>query len=372
MRMTAEDAIDVLNDGLSALSNAVHEDARTRLLAMARRSLIEMASDSPQTRDLARTMAPYRPLVLDEAMQAVSRRTVISIPLPLCNAVARHFRGEECIFLFDGLLDAATATIAMSYAVKSLPPVFDEVRPFSGVPELSARGWMSVILSCLVNRFIQFAEPMPDFRLLIRPPGFESEIRHALVGTAWWMLLHEVAHFELGHMASGARRSRPAISEDLLVGQTLSETQREELEADAFVLRCLSDAGRELAYSWANYALGPQMMLENLSSQQSETHPLSINRIDRILAAVRPCQVAEEAQAKAHLQKHGDARASIRSAHERIRQAGQKPFFELSSEALLRTLEGMRGVFEAAELPFDRLLASQGFGWRAAMDLPQQ
>jgi hypothetical protein len=202
--------------------------------------------------------------------------------------------------------------------------------------------------------------------VLIAPPGVELELQHAFMGGAWWTLLHELGHFELGHMTRAAGSARPSIRGELVLAQALSPFQLEEFAADDFAFDSLGSDGKKLAYGWASHALAPSMMLETLTaSQGSATHPLCINRLDRARMRSDGLDPAmEDLHTGAHLRQRARAHLSIGHEYASIRSLGDQPMFEdWPVEALHAALGGLRGLFELAGFDLGRFQAST-FGWR--------
>lgn len=372
MDLSADTLLELLDQGLAATPRTYTEQAKARIRQVAVSDGWSASSTSPQTKQLATAMAPYHGLVREQAMQALGRRTVVSVPKPLCNAQAAIVHGTECILLYDGQLDVAVANVAMSYVVQQLPEVFEHTFPRPAHPEVSASGWVSVILGAVINRFLSHGEALPDFRLLMAPPQRQQELRHAFAGAAWWLLLHELGHLELGHLGSGTGPRPPRLANpgSLVVPEALSSFQVEELEADAYAHDSLGDDGRKMFYGWANTALGPAMMLEALAASQGAAHPLSINRLElaRQLSEATDT-IARDLKSKEHLARHGAARDRIKREHDNIRARGEEPMFSgWSNEQLLAALAGLRGLFEDSGIALQPFLDSRGFCWRSLYD----
>ncbi|WP_428422823.1 hypothetical protein [Methylibium sp.] len=366
MILDPAELLDLVDEGLAALPAACAPPAKWKLRQLANAATQQVSSSSPATRDLAAAMQPFGFLILDRSIDAAAKRVVVSVPLPLCNAVAKVRQGLDCIFLFDGLFDVAVANIAMSHALQGLPSLFDTNFPKPDYPDVSARAWVSVLFGALINRFVTHAEPLPDFRLLIAPPGVDVELHHTLMGAAWWTLLHELGHFELGHLQAESTATRPSISGELVLDEHLSTYQLEEFAADDFAFQSLTDTGQALAYGWATYALAPSMMLETLAaSEGAPTHPLSVNRLERArsLSSARDA-IQSEIGAEEHLRRHGGAHVNIRREHANIRSMDDQPMFDgWPAEALHAALGGMSGLFEASGLDLE-VFRESTFSWR--------
>jgi predicted Zn-dependent protease len=194
----------------------------------------------------------------------------------------------------------------------------------------------------------------------------DTEIRHAFMGAAWWTLLHELGHLSLNHLDAEDVGSRPSIGGELVVEQRLSDRQRQELEADRYAVASLTPTGLQLAYGWANFALGPTMMMETLAAVEGFSHPLSVNRLNnaRTLTAAVDA-VAGELRSEEHLRRHGKAHVNIRRQHAVIRAAGQQTFFAgWSRDDFFDALDSLAAAIPEAKPAFERLRASTGFGWR--------
>ena len=369
MALDQDQILALVDEGLAAAPVPYAGDVQLRLRRMAADGMLQASSRSKESLQLASAIGPFASLIRKTAIDALAACDVASIPLPVCNAIAKIHAGRDCVFVFDGLLDAAAANVAMSHAVENLPPAFDTTFPRGEYPTVSARAWVGVILGWLINRFLTHAEELPDFRILIAPPARDTEIRHAFTGAAAGTLRHELCHLALGHTRLAATHSRPAISQALVVTQELSLFQLQEFEADEFAFSCLTEKGQKLSYGWANYALGPSMMLETLASFQGDTHPLTVNRLERARELAEDVDaIADEIGARRHLERHGKAYTSIREEHRKMREAGEVPLFADSpSQALLAALGGLRELFESSGIEIDRFRDSSGFGWRSLL-----
>jgi hypothetical protein len=357
----------LLDQGLAATPDTYPVELKSLLRATVTSDDFLASTDSAETKALATAMAPYHHLISSAALMRLEGVAVMSVALPLCNVEATLFDGAECILVYDGLLDAVVANVAMSHAAEQLPAIFSSTFPRPDYPDVSAAGWVSVIFGALINRFLTHGEALPDFRLLTAPPDRTSELEHALVGTAWWLMLHELGHLAMGHLSRDAAGPRLANSADMVVTEDLTHFQLQELEADAYAYRCLTDSGKRLAYGWANNALSPSMMLEALQSGHANSHPLSVNRLERARAmASGSDSVLLDLQTRERLLKHGAARASIQKGHAEIRAKGDTPMFSTwPRRDLLTALAGLEALFTAGGLDLEAFLASEDFSWRS-------
>lgn len=368
-----EELAALITEGISAMPQSFQEGIGEQLVRNALSGRLTASTTSVETQLLARAASKYRQLIRDEAIEKLLNCQIISIPAPICNAKAKIRQGIPYIVIFDGLLDMAVATIEMSYAVQGLPIELDNSFPKSDFPDVSTKAWTAVIFSALINRFLTHGEALPNFQLLISSPTIRGNIEHALLGTVWWTLLHELGHIELGHMQLEEGQSRLTISNEMLVNEEISMFQHQEFEADEYVFNCLTDMGKKAFYSWTNSALGPVMMLETLLSKSKDTHPLSINRLDRAYGLSHSLdEIAIEVMSKEHLIRHSKAHVNIKLEHESIRSMGGQPILiHWSRDELFAALHTLSTWFLDAGVDINPFIYSTNSGWRSLFEYGQ-
>jgi hypothetical protein len=357
----------LIAEGLAATPQRLREGHEEELIRQALSGQLAASTVSLETQLFVRAVSLYRPLILDTAMEKLLRCRIISIPAPICSARAMTWQGTPTIVVFDGLLDLVVAIMEMSYAVRELPRDLEHVFPHPDFPAVSTNAWAEVIFLRLINRFLTDGEPPPDLRRIISSPTIERDIQHAFVGAAWWFLLHELGHIELGHGRFSDGQFRLAISEGLVVDEELSVFQQQEFDADAFVFDCLTDEGKKAYYVWTSMALGAMMMVESLYLRPRGTHPLSVNRLIRAHELSQDVdEIAADLKAREHLVRHGAAHVDIHSSQDFIRSTGGTPFFEhWSRDDLMTALSGLKGFYLDRGLDFESLFHSTSRGWRA-------
>jgi hypothetical protein len=362
-----EELAALIVEGLAATPQRLRDGHEEQLVRQAVSGQLTASTTSLETQVLARAVASYRPFIQEEAIEKLFRCQVISVPAPVCNARAMIREGIPTIVIFDGLLDLVAVTMEMSYAAQELPRDLDLVFPHPAFPDISARAWAVQLFVRLIDRFLTDGAPPPDFRRIISSPTIEDSVQHAVVGAAWWLLLHELGHIELGHTRLAIGESRLTISDGLVVHEELSEFQQQEFDADAFVFDCLTDMGKKAFYVWTNMALGAMMMVESLYVSPRGTHPLSVNRLIRAHELSQSVdEMAVELKAREYLVRHGAAHVDIHSSQDFIRSAGGTPVFEQwSRDELMTALSGLKGLFLENGVDIEPLFHSASRGWRA-------
>jgi hypothetical protein len=356
----------LLNEGFSATPQCFPKQIKERLVSDALSGKLSAASYSDESRDLAKSIMGYDSLIKKDAIDKLSRCDVISIRAPICNAVSALNGSSPTIVLFDGLLDTAVTWIEMSYAVQGLPERLDQTFPIADFPTVSTKSWTAAIFCALINRYFTDGDPYPDFRVLLRSESIRGYVAHAFMGAAWWTLLHELGHIELGHNRYPSGTYRPALSDSLIVSESISAFQNQEFEADAFVYESLTDDGRKAFYAWTNYVLGAILNFELLYPRPHGTHPLSINRLSKAHELSKADDaMAVEFKTAEKLSSHGRMFENVKSLTASNRAKGLPPVFEnFSATDLFKALAGFKGLYQEAGFDIDPFLDSRGGGWR--------
>lgn len=366
MEIIGTDLVELVNQSFNVTPQHFEKSVRDDILNNIELGSIAVSTSSPETTMLAKLMARYLPLITESAVEKLGNCNVVLVPIPVCNATAKTKKGESYIAIFDGLLDVAISQIEMSYIVQCLPEELDAIFPREDFPTVSVKSWLAVIFSSFIRRFITHGEPLPNFRAISPSLSIDTEVEHAFLGTAWWVILHELGHIELGHTRFVNGGARPSICEELIVSEIISEFQKQEFEADQFVYSCLTDEAKKAFYAWTNHALGTSLMIETVMASERGTHPLTINRLNNALAITKGMdEISKEVSSREYLNRHGEAHKNIHKEHQSIREQGQSPVFEkFSRNDLFTVISGLRGVLYENGIDIDPFLNSNSMGWR--------
>lgn len=104
-------------------------------------------------------------------------------------------------------------------------------------------------------RFYAKGEPLPDLSLLL-PETRSRYVSHAVSGACIYLILHELAHIELGHHRFHAD-SVKVFTANLVLDEKLTSFQNEEFQADLYALRSIAPAFQQVILSWMMSALQP-------------------------------------------------------------------------------------------------------------------
>jgi hypothetical protein len=182
-----------------------------------------------------------------------------------------------------------------------------------------------------------------------------------------WILLHELGHIRLNHLDMGAlERLRVPEPEDFLVAEEMTPMHQAELDADREAYESLRPSGHALCFAWMRIALAPQMMFDSLTIRRSGTHPLSVNRLRRILAraseSAKPLTIEGTLDAFA---EHAMAFASVERWHAQ-RPDGQAAHGipRLDDRSLSMLIQGLSPYFDGAGVSLGRVLEAPQRSWR--------
>lgn len=321
-------------------------------------------ADTLRVRSMVSGLAAH---VLPEVFEALMACDICVAPFTLYNATpVRRVDGRLVLVVYEGLLDAITASLELSHAISGLPPALDAVAPRHDCPDISARAWAAVLLAELTRRFCKHDRARPNFGPLV-PKERVCDIRVGLGCAVLWTLLHELGHVRLNHLDMRAiERLRVPEVEDFLVAETMTLMHQAELDADFEAYRCLSPSGRPLCLAWMRIALAPQMMFDSLTVQRSGTHPLSVNRLGQVLVRMSETgQLVLADGTRDSLENHAATLASIESEY---LKAGDNQtatgISRLEDRSLAILINGLSPIFNNEGIPLNRVLAVPELGWR--------
>ncbi len=177
------------------------------------------------------------------------------------------------ILMSSGLL-ALIAFCAYHSATASLIAV-------SGAGEAKLREFEDTFLHIVINHAVH-GLPLPDS---LETPSAQA-YQHIVINRdcmTMFVLLHELGHIDLGHLDG---RIVGPIDFQPRVPDIASELHAAEIEADDFACRAFANADALNATStlftaWT-YAEAGRRLIRGASAHLSLSHPLSINRLDRL------------------------------------------------------------------------------------------
>jgi hypothetical protein len=266
----------------------------TNMIVHAERIAEDVNSRPAFTEGFLNMIAPMRELLTDDGSKSLQVTDIFLIPTLYSNAFASLKSGRPTILVFMGLLDSIQFRVASLKYFERLPASLNDIHPFPNLPGTSARMGLSLMLDTLHLLLSKNGCPAPPLTDVLSEED-RKRVRLQQFQGLCFLILHELAHFDLGHLSLATREVRPAIGA-LLVEEELNDFQREELEADAHVLTLLKPELVSLAFPMANHFFCSLSHLERFLVPAATSHPLTINRIGRIkeLVANRTGEMDED------------------------------------------------------------------------------
>lgn len=111
----------------------------------------------------------------------------------------------------------------------------------------------------------------------------QGEVLAAFHGALCFVLLHELAHIELGHLSNKKLRSE-RFQPVLLEPEPLNQWQAEEMEADQYAWQLIQAETRHLFVPSIIFFLGAYAVIEVFSGHMTKAYPLAINRLSNLLS----------------------------------------------------------------------------------------
>jgi hypothetical protein len=266
----ARHALPIVHDGtsLDALAAAIAEGRVTASL------------QSLESRWARARIDHNRPLLSIEGQRLIDEVDLYVVPHMYHNATATFQEDRRTIIIYRGLLDAIVYFSSINQFIVGLPTEFDDVFPLKSFPNWTVRSAVGVLLPILLVHFFR--------DMMALPPVFGSlndEQKKVVIGTVdsalIFLVCHELGHFELGHLTLDVRPARTVIC-DLLFEESLTDYQREEIDADEFAIGLFQPELLGLAPGSILAALSPLSFFEPLLEWKSRSHPFSANRISHI------------------------------------------------------------------------------------------
>jgi len=236
-------------------------------------------SGSDSSRRIQKILKAHRELLEPAAAARLERVQIFGVDIHICDALPRIDAGQDQVVVFDGLLYLIRFHVDMINAMVLLQSQRADAHVTVDGEEMPL--WLALSLAghALIVDAIQSGRPLAGLGDLMGPVAQRrAEIGYA--GAVLFLLLHELGHIDCGHLTHGSRSER---SEGMLrVPEALTAHQQNELEADAFAMRCLRGEIRSEFVSSVMFCLAPFAFAQTFATLDAPTHPLAVNRLARI------------------------------------------------------------------------------------------
>lgn len=238
--------------------------------------------DSTSSKSLQSVLIATNAELGSRAIERLARVEIYGDETSYINAVPQARKGIERIFVFDGLkhlIHYHSDLIKVLGLLQAHRPGVEYQLPDGSVLSESLAFSMAGY-SILANFHETRRVPMTIHDML--GPKAQAEVLAAYRGALCFVLLHELGHIELGHLKfSEVRSERSHLS--LREPEALSSYQEAELEADAFAMNLIPRHARATFTPSLIFFLGAFAFIEVFSGGLSESHPLAVNRLARLV-----------------------------------------------------------------------------------------
>lgn len=241
----------------------------------------DLASDN--SKYLRQVVEAHREILKPDAYERLTRTDMFGVPVNFIDATVRRKEGRDQIFMFEGMQQ-----LIFFYA--SLIRVMDllGVEQPDYTVTVGGEDHPAVVLAGMAG-FAILADGMATGREfgaisdLVDPAAFRNT-GLGYQGAVMFILLHELGHIERGHLGSGIGRSEVHEME-LAFPEEIRSRQLKEFEADAFAIEAIREDMRAVWMSNVLFFLGPFAFIETFMHPKAAAHPLSANRISRLVKA---------------------------------------------------------------------------------------
>lgn len=279
---------DLLKQGLGTLRGALPRSLDAAVLAQWNLQADRLAADAdrlnPPPYRLPEFLSPVRHMLTEEALSLLGGTAFHVVPVVHPNAFSTVVEGERKIILFVGLIDSIGYRLAATALVDALPDALFELHPFANLPDTSAGAALATLLDILFLDLMRNGCFAPALTGLF-DEDTQARLQAQRILALGFCVAHELAHFDLGHFSLGDDPVRPAFDQ-LLLAETVSPFQQEEFDADSRAIAFFKDEARPTVPDMAGFLFRSLSTFEYLFEERSASHPLSLNRLDRLRAAV--------------------------------------------------------------------------------------
>lgn len=198
------------------------------------------------------------------------------------NAFARETPEGTMIVVFDGLVDHlrffADLVTILGQLQQHCPDAVLAVDGGEAEPEalLFSTACFAVLADCFAGN-----RRPPRLHEMLGPKQ-QRDVDLGVDTAVLFLLLHEMAHIELGHLRGHATSELAQIA--LIEPEQLDRTQIEEVEADRQAIGWIRPEHRSDIVSSIIFLLGTFAFFEAFAGGLSREHPLAVNRIAAIVA----------------------------------------------------------------------------------------
>lgn len=190
---------------------------------------------------------------------------------------------ERKIIVFDGIKHLIYYHIALIKVVDRLQKHRDSAKYLFSDGELIQESLAFSMAGYSILTDFQETRRVPAAINDMLGERAQGELIAAFRGALCFVLMHELAHIELGHLSTNRLRSE-RFQPVLLESETLNQWQAEEMEADLYAWHLIQPATRHLFVPSIIFFLGAYTFIEVFSGPLNTAYPLAVNRLSNLLS----------------------------------------------------------------------------------------
>jgi hypothetical protein len=228
-------------------------------------------------------LGTYAEYMTDEAVALSSQTAIFCADQPICNAVASLSRdGLPYVLVYSGLLDVALYRLCASILIANANLMLQRRNPDI---ELAQSHLKTIAFNSQALSFWYYidGEPLPSLFDILND-AHKTQAHHGLGGALVFVVMHEIGHLKLGHVGTNTPPLPQIYS--TLVAEDITMFKAMEFAADQFALSSMKEVLRPTLVSSLFIVLDLISDLECMCLPLSASHPLVVNRIDNLLAAM--------------------------------------------------------------------------------------
>jgi hypothetical protein len=275
-----EDLLALLGE-TGVRSNPVSAEQVSFTLRALAHSGIDADSASESSRSLQQLVHKQRSVLTPVAQSRLDSVFLFGLDTLLCDAIPKRYRSHKCILVHVGLLQLLRYYTDLQLAMVLLKDEKAEI-------DVGGEPVQIGLAASLAGHAILVAALDSSHQLISLSPLLGEVARqrsdYGYGAAALFLVLHELAHHELGHLDAGYKSERMAM--EPRIHESIDPMRQMEVEADAFALQCFAPEIRAPVISSVMFAFGPFAFLEVFRGPMDAHHPLTVNRLAALAAGL--------------------------------------------------------------------------------------
>lgn len=243
---------------------------------------------SPSSKSLRSFIDANVGLFSEETFKKLQDVEIYGVDIPHIDAIPRiRPDGRRQIIIFDALKHLIHYYADLTNVAARLQRLRPDARGAPGMDAIERESLIFLMAGhSILSAFLEAPHLVPATIHDMLGPTARQHARSAFILGVIFIILHEFAHLELGHCATGhivSERPVPRLAQS----EELSAMQLREFEADRYAVELIVPERRKECMPSAAFLFGGYSFMEAFSGYSSQSsHPLATNRIAALLDVV--------------------------------------------------------------------------------------